>query len=51
MANYGKSVIPVLAIEQKPEDSSWLSLCERLGVHLVWPARMPEVIAKLSRQL
>jgi hypothetical protein len=50
MANYDKSVIPVLAVEQKPEDSSWLSLCERLGVHLVWPERMPEAIAKLSRQ-
>jgi hypothetical protein len=50
MATYDKPVIPVLAVEEKPEDSSWLSLCERLGVHLVWPERMPEVIAKLCHQ-
>lgn len=48
MSNYGKKVIPVLAVECKPEDSTWFSLCERLGVHLVWPQTMPEVIAKLS---
>jgi hypothetical protein len=50
MANYDKPVIPLLAVEQKPEDSSWLGLCERLGVHLVWPERMTEAIAKLCRQ-
>jgi hypothetical protein len=50
MANYDKSVIPILAVEQKPDDSSWLSLCERLRVHLVWPESMPEAIARLSRE-
>jgi hypothetical protein len=50
MGNYDKSVIPILAVEQEPADSSWLTLCERLGVHLVWPQTMPEVIAKLSEE-
>jgi hypothetical protein len=50
MAIYDKSVIPILAVEQKPGDSSWLGLCERLGVQLVWPESMPEAIAKLCRQ-
>jgi hypothetical protein len=50
MANYKKSVIAVLAVERKPADPSWLALCERLGVHLVWPQTMPEVIARLAQQ-
>jgi hypothetical protein len=33
---------PVLAVEREPMDSSWLILCEKLGVLLVWP----EVFAK-----
>lgn len=30
-------VQPVLAVERKPKDSSWVEICESVGVRLVWP--------------
>jgi hypothetical protein len=50
MTHHDKSVVAVLAVEQQPIDPSWLALCERLGVHLVWPEVMPQVIARLCEQ-
>ena len=33
----GNLCVPVLAVEQRPTDPSWLALCEDLGVRLCWP--------------
>jgi hypothetical protein len=32
-----QAVVPVLAVEWKPDESAWNDLCQRLGVRLVWP--------------
>ena len=34
----------VLMVEREPTDSSWLKLCERIGVLLLWPDRLDEVL-------
>ena len=31
-------------VEREPSDSSWLKLCERIGVLLLWPDRLEEVL-------
>ncbi len=36
-----QNVVPVLAAERKPRDTTWSDLCKRLGVRLVWPETMP----------
>lgn len=36
----GRTVKPVLAVEKKPESDRWDSLCESLGVELVWGERV-----------
>jgi hypothetical protein len=41
--------IAVLAVEHKPADTSWLSLCGRLGIQLLWPDCMPASVADLCR--
>jgi hypothetical protein len=38
------SVVPVLAVERAPRDSTWLQLCETLGVVLVWPDRFDGIL-------
>jgi hypothetical protein len=43
-----KPVTAVLAVEQKPADESWLALCDRLGVRLVWPDTMAAAITDVS---
>jgi hypothetical protein len=30
-------VQPVIALEREPSDASWLTLCDGLGVLVVWP--------------
>jgi hypothetical protein len=51
----GPSVTPVLVVERCPRDSSWVSLCERLGVILLWPEMFIKLISPsqsvLSRQI
>jgi hypothetical protein len=47
LADRATNVQPVLAVERRPSDESWVGLCDRLGVRLVWP---PE-FAQLSRHL
>jgi hypothetical protein len=37
LSNRNKPVSAVLAVERKPTDESWLALCDRLGVRLLWP--------------
>jgi hypothetical protein len=37
LAAKGREVRPVLAVERQPADGSWVDLCDRLGVLLVWP--------------
>lgn len=41
----GIPVVPVLAVERCPSDSSWEYLCKRLGVILVWPEIFAERLA------
>jgi hypothetical protein len=36
----GWTVQPVLAVERKPSDGTWLQVCEEHGVRLVWPENM-----------
>jgi hypothetical protein len=43
-----KPVTAVLAVEQKPADETWLALCDRLGVRLLWVDSMPAAVAELS---
>jgi hypothetical protein len=43
-----KPVTAVLAVEQKPADETWLALCGRLGVRLLWPDSMAAAVAGLS---
>lgn len=33
----------VLMVERKPTDTSWLELCGRIGVKLLWPERLRDV--------
>jgi hypothetical protein len=42
-----KPVIAVLAVEQKPADETWLTLCDRLGVRLFWLDSMAAAVAEL----
>jgi hypothetical protein len=37
VAGQAAEVRPVLAVERRPSDETWLHLCESLGVTLVWP--------------
>jgi len=39
-------VKPVLAVERRPNDHTWMQLCERLGVILVWPEVFSERLSK-----
>ena len=34
----------VLMVEREPTDSSWLKLCDSVGVLLLWPDRLNEVL-------
>jgi len=34
------NAVPVLVVEREPRDSSWIDLCSRLGVILVWPSSL-----------
>jgi hypothetical protein len=45
LSYHPKPVIAVLAVEEKPADESWLALCDRLGIWLVWPEGMPAAVA------
>lgn len=38
------SCIPVLAVERRPVDESWESLCTSLGVRLCWPGHFDKVL-------
>jgi hypothetical protein len=38
-------VVPVLAVEKEPADSSWANLCARVGVELVWPENLERLFA------
>jgi hypothetical protein len=42
-----KPVIAILAVEQKPADETWLTLCDRLGVRLFWLDSMAAAVAEL----
>jgi hypothetical protein len=46
LSDRAKPVIAVLAVEEKPADESWLALCDRLGIWLLWPESMPAAIAE-----
>lgn len=35
-----QEVVPVLAAEREPSDSTWSDLCVQCGVRLVWPSTM-----------
>jgi hypothetical protein len=43
-----KPVTAVIAVERKPADESWLALCDRLGVLLVWPDSMAAALAGIT---
>jgi hypothetical protein len=43
LAEGGRAVCAVIAIEQMP-DESWIDLCGREGVALVWPEVMTQAI-------
>jgi hypothetical protein len=40
-----QDVIPVLASERRPKDSTWVDLCDTLGVRLIWPETMSSIFA------
>ena len=40
-------VKPVLALERHPSDASWLNLCADLGIRVVWPGTMGQVLVEL----
>jgi hypothetical protein len=42
-------VIAVLAVETAPRDSSWIELCDSVGVRLVWPETMSQLMAHLGQ--
>ena len=44
MAQSGKIVVAVLAVEREPADPSWTALCEELSVKLVWPEAMERLL-------
>lgn len=33
----GRRVVAVLAVERKPADQSWVTLCDEIGITLAWP--------------
>ena len=39
-----RDVVPLLVVEKEPADSSWVELCTRLGVSLLWPDNMQKII-------
>jgi hypothetical protein len=39
----------VLALEREPTDPSWITLCEALGVRLIWPPDLANKIAAAER--
>jgi hypothetical protein len=41
----GDAIRPVIALEASPVDPSWVSLCARHGVALVWPATLEALFA------
>jgi hypothetical protein len=41
-------IIAVLAVETEPQDSSWIDLCDSLGVYLVWPETMSQLMVRLA---
>ena len=38
----------VLMVEREPTDSTWLDLCERVGVLLLWPNRLSDELGQAS---
>jgi hypothetical protein len=38
-----REVIPVLAAEREPSDSTWSDLCREFGIRLVWPEIMTDL--------
>jgi hypothetical protein len=42
---YHHEVRSMLVVERAPSDSSWIALCEDLGVVLAWPERFHELIS------
>ena len=40
------SVEAVLMVEREPTDSTWLDLCERVGVLLLWPNHLNDVLGQ-----
>ncbi len=44
LEHHSKPVIAVLMAERQPADDSWTTLCQSLGVCLLWPAILPEAL-------
>lgn len=40
----GRIVVPVIIAEREPDDPSWASLCEALGVRLGWPGAFAAIV-------
>ncbi len=38
-----RTVRPVVAVERRPSDDSWLKLFQEVGVSLVWPETFPSI--------
>jgi len=43
-----RNTIPVLVLERKPNDSSWIDFCSQLQVVLVWPEVLKERLIELG---
>lgn len=44
MERLGRPVIGVLAVENEPTDPGWKTLCNDLGIVLVWPPRIASIL-------
>jgi hypothetical protein len=44
----GHAVVAFVAVEKPPRDPSWIQLCERSGVSLVWPSVVPAALRELT---
>ncbi|MEX0990598.1 MAG: hypothetical protein WD206_09940 [Actinomycetota bacterium] len=44
LARYDLKVTAVIAVEKRPEDHSWEELCTQVGVVLLWPDNMAEIL-------
>jgi hypothetical protein len=46
----GRPVRPIIVAEREPADMSWVTVCEAVGVRLVWPAAVESLFAAPRRR-